>query len=116
MLEVSETQLKNKPNYLLYIHTPFCGTCHVARTFLEKIEATHRQTIFYEMNGSLNPDFMQRNKIESVPCLLIKRDDEIKENIYIPFCSKHLPIFIPLSTRTIFNQKMIFVDKKINNC
>jgi|SRR5690625_1570311 len=82
MLEVSETQLKNKPNYLLYIHTPFCGTCHVARTFLEKIEATHRQTIFYEMNGSLNPDFMQRNKIESVPCLLIKRDDEIKEKIY----------------------------------
>ncbi|MGJ9457519.1 thioredoxin family protein [Oceanobacillus sp. CF4.6] len=67
---------------LLYIYTPFCGTCSVARAMLEKIEAVHQENIFYEMNASLNPEFMIENKIESVPCLLIKEDSQIKEKIY----------------------------------
>lgn len=71
-----------RDHYLLYIHTPFCGTCALARTMLDKIEAVHQADIFYEMNAALHPDFMQDNKIESVPCLLIKQDGEIKEKVY----------------------------------
>ena len=55
----------------IFIYSRFCGTCHVARGFLDKIENTHGIDIFYEMNGSLHPEFLQENKIESVPCLLI---------------------------------------------
>jgi len=80
MKEVTNTDLPE--NYLLYIHTPFCDTYHVARSFLEKIENTHQQDVFLEMNGSLFPDFMQENEIESVPCLLIQEDGEIKEKVY----------------------------------
>ncbi|MBT2217597.1 thioredoxin [Virgibacillus dakarensis] len=69
-------------HYLLYIYTPFCGTCALARSMLDKIEAVHHEDIFYEMNAALHPDFMQDNKIESVPCLLIKQDGEIKESVY----------------------------------
>ena len=82
MLEITEKQLTELDNYLLYIYTPFCGTCHVARSFLEKIETTHQKDVFYEMNASLFPEFMQRQKIESVPCLLIKDQNKIKEKIY----------------------------------
>lgn len=67
---------------LLYIYTPFCGTCSVARAMLEKIEAVHQEDIFYEMNASLHPDYMLDNKIESVPCLLIKEGNQIKEKVY----------------------------------
>ena len=74
--------LLDKESYLLYIHTPFCGTCHVARAMLAKIEQIHKQDIFYEMNASLFPEFMQEMKIESVPCLLIKKDHDVKEKIY----------------------------------
>lgn len=79
--EVTEQTIQRE-NLLLYIHTPFCGTCHVARAMLEKIETLHDEQIFYEMNASFYPDFMQQNKIESVPCLLIKSQGKIKEKIY----------------------------------
>nr|GGG66555.1 hypothetical protein GCM10011398_07770 [Virgibacillus oceani] len=49
---------------------------------LDKIESVHNQEIFYEMNASLHPDFMHDNKVESVPCLMIKAGNEIKERIY----------------------------------
>ena len=52
-------ELLNNEDYLLYIHTPFCGTCHLAKTILTQIESAHQQDLFYEMNASLFPDFMQ---------------------------------------------------------
>lgn len=82
MQAITEEAL-NQNHLLLYIHTPFCGTCQIARSFLEKIESVHKQDIFYEMNASLYPEFMQKNKIESVPCLMIKEGNEIKEKVYV---------------------------------
>ncbi len=80
--KISEEQLEQLDHFLLYIYTPFCGTCHLAKSFLDKIESTHQETIFYEMNASLYPSFMQNYEIESVPCLLIKDQNEIKEKVY----------------------------------
>lgn len=81
-MKVITDDVLNETDYLLYIHTPFCGTCHVARSMLEKIEEMHQRTFFYEMNASFYPEFMQIHKIESVPCLFIKKDGEVKEKIY----------------------------------
>ncbi|HEX6593390.1 MAG TPA: thioredoxin family protein [Bacillota bacterium] len=81
MLQVTD-EILQKDHFLLYIHTPFCGTCHVARSMLDQIEKTHRTHIFYEMNASLFPQFMHDNKVESVPCLLIKDKGEVKEKVY----------------------------------
>lgn len=82
MIEINAEQLTNKDSYLLYIYSPFCGTCHVARQFLETIENTLRQQIFYEMNAMYEEDFMQQFKVRSVPCLFIYKDGEVKEQIY----------------------------------
>lgn len=79
--QINEEQLE-QDHYLLYIYTPFCGTCALAKSMLDKIESVHKQDIFYDMNASLHPEFMQDNQIESVPCLLIKDGNEIKEKIY----------------------------------
>jgi len=79
--EITEDDLQAK-ELLLYIHTPFCGTCHVARSMLEKIEETHQQQIFYEMNASFYPEFMHDHKVKSVPCLFIKTNGEVQEKIY----------------------------------
>ncbi|PAV28668.1 thiol reductase thioredoxin [Virgibacillus profundi] len=81
MQQITEEQIDNE-NYLLYIYTPFCGTCHLARAMLTKIESVHNENIFYEMNASLHPEFMQKHQIESVPCLLIKNGNDIKEKVY----------------------------------
>ncbi|MFD2045133.1 thioredoxin family protein [Ornithinibacillus salinisoli] len=69
-------------SYLLFIHTPFCGTCHLTRSMIHQIEKIHQTDIFHEMNASLYPQFMLENQVESVPCLLIKHKEEVVEKIY----------------------------------
>ncbi|MEI3599601.1 MULTISPECIES: thioredoxin family protein [unclassified Oceanobacillus] len=81
MQKVISKQLK-KDSYLLYIYSPFCGTCHIARTILEKIEDIHGEEIFYEMNANFEEAFLHEHKIENVPCLLIKENNEVKEKVY----------------------------------
>lgn len=93
MIKASK-QILEKENYLLYIETPFCGTCYFAKQILEEIESRFNKQIFYEINASLHPDFMQEAKIESVPCLLIKEKGEIKRRIYtfhsVPFMAREV--------------------------
>ncbi|MEK4302322.1 thioredoxin family protein [Oceanobacillus sp. FSL W8-0428] len=67
---------------ILYIYTPFCGTCTVARAMLENVEKMHKEDIFSEMNASMHPEFMQQHKIESVPCLVFMEDGEAVEKVY----------------------------------
>lgn len=81
MKEVT-AEILEKETYLLYIDTPFCGTCHVAKSMLLQIEAAHEQEFFYHMNASLYPEFMQAAQIESVPCLLIKTNHVISDKVY----------------------------------
>lgn len=86
-----------KDDYLLYIETPFCGTCHYAKSILEDIEGRFTKEVFYELNASLHPEFMQAAKIESVPCLVIKEDGKIKERIYtfhsVPFMVREVMLY-----------------------
>lgn len=82
LIKATEEMLYNE-HYMLFIYSPFCGTCQLARTMLDKIESVHHRDIFLEMNASLHPDFMQDHKIESVPCLLVKDEGQVKEKIYV---------------------------------
>lgn len=96
--EITEETIK-KDNLLLYIHTPFCGTCHLARNILIQIETALGEDLFYEMNASFYPEFMESQKIKSVPCLYVKVDGHVKEKIYtfystaniVHYLSKHVP-------------------------
>ncbi|MHA6251913.1 thioredoxin family protein [Oceanobacillus sp. CAU 1775] len=81
MQEISTEELQSG-NYILFIYTPFCGTCSVARAMLENIEAIHKQTIFYEMNANFEEEFMHEHKVEQVPCLFIMENHEVKEKVY----------------------------------
>lgn len=96
MIEATKENLKEE-SYFLYIHTPFCGTCYYARKILEEIEEKFNKKIFYEINASLHPDFMQEIKVESVPCLIIKEKGTIKTKVYtfhsVPFIVKELLVY-----------------------
>ncbi|WP_051353179.1 thioredoxin family protein [Thalassobacillus devorans] len=77
----SETIPQDKPA-LLFIHSPFCGTCHMARKMLDTIEAMWGKDLFLELNAAVHPAFMQEYQITSVPCLLILTEGKIKDKIY----------------------------------
>lgn len=81
MQTINEDILQND-NLLLYIETPFCGTCHFAKQILGQVERVLKKSVFYEMNASFYPELMQELQIESVPCLLVKVDGEVKEKVY----------------------------------
>ena len=81
-MQKATAELLEKDSYILFIHTPFCGTCTVARAMLEKIEGIHGQDIFLEMNANYEAPFLHEQKIESVPCLLIKKEGKFVEKIY----------------------------------
>lgn len=93
-LQLFTEEIEQGKSYLLYIYSPFCGTCHLARSILEKIEDIHGRTLFTEMNASIEPAFMQKHQIESVPCLLIKHEGEIKEKIYTFYSVAHMYTFV----------------------
>ncbi|WP_431804360.1 thioredoxin family protein [Halobacillus andaensis] len=91
VIERSEiVEVAQKELALTYIYTPFCGTCHLARTILETIEHAFGRTVYYEMNASLHPGFMQSYQIESVPCLLVTKNGEIIEKVYAFHSVSHM--------------------------
>ncbi len=86
MLTLDESKAANHLNEkhlaLTFIHSPFCGTCHIARKMLVTIEEVYQSGLFYELNASLHPKLMQDFKIESVPCMLITKEGGVVEKIY----------------------------------
>ncbi|MGI8315655.1 thioredoxin family protein [Halobacillus mangrovi] len=77
-----ETAIQGDVLALTFIHSPFCGTCHLARQMLTTIEATFGKEIFWEFNASLHPDLMEKYRIESVPCLLVTEKGRLVEKVY----------------------------------
>lgn len=105
MKKITKELLNTQEDYLLYIHTPFCGTCHVARSFLAEIEKTHKQDIFYEMNAGYFKEFMQEEQIESVPCLLIKQAGVVQEKVYTFHSIGNIYHYLINYTPDLFHEK-----------
>ncbi|HLR54293.1 MAG TPA: thioredoxin family protein [Pseudogracilibacillus sp.] len=82
MKSVTGADIEKMPDSFVFIYSRFCGTCHVARSFLDKIEQVHNEEIFNELNASFATSFLQDYQIESVPCLLIMQQGEVKERVY----------------------------------
>ncbi|QSS99452.1 thioredoxin family protein [Pontibacillus sp. ALD_SL1] len=79
---LEELKQSEKDVDFIFIHSPFCGTCHLARKMLETLEETLKGTDFRELNAAIHPDFMSYYEVESVPCLLIVKKGMILEKIY----------------------------------
>ncbi|MEC0239531.1 thioredoxin family protein [Paenibacillus dokdonensis] len=76
MRELDEKQLleelwsKGKP-LAVFLHTPFCGTCKVARRMLEVTEHLLPEGILAEADVNMLPKVVEQYRISSVPALLI---------------------------------------------
>ncbi|MFC5531898.1 thioredoxin family protein [Cohnella yongneupensis] len=56
----------------VFVHTPLCGTCGLAKRMLEVVEKIRPDFRIYMANLNLLPGIAQAFRIESVPCLLMK--------------------------------------------
>lgn len=73
--------LKQRQTGVVYFYTPMCGTCLLAAKMLRVVEEL-MEFDMGKMNVNYHPDLAEKLKIESVPCLLLVGNGEIKDTIY----------------------------------
>lgn len=71
----------NRNTFAVYIYTTMCGTCHIAKKMLTVIEALNVSPI-YEINGNFCEEYLQENKIQSVPSLVLYKNGKHVETIF----------------------------------
>ncbi len=84
MIEWKEKKLKqlNKGLYIMYLYTPMCGTCQVAKKMLSVVDELFPDLDIHSVNLNYYPEDAKELGIESVPCLLIFKDEQIMEKVY----------------------------------
>lgn len=61
--------------FAVFVHTPLCGTCGLAKRMLAVVEQLRPNYPLYAANLNAMPGIAQAWRIESVPCLLVKGKD-----------------------------------------
>jgi thioredoxin 1 len=84
MIEWKEKQIivQDEGLMFLYLYTPMCGTCQVARRMLSVVDELFPTLNIHSINLNYFPKEAQELGVESVPCLLIFENGQVKERIY----------------------------------
>jgi thioredoxin 1 len=81
----------------LYLYTPLCGTCQVAGKMLSVVEELLPHHNWLKADLNFVPALAEQYSIESVPCLLVIRNNELVKKIYafqsVPFLYESLRSF-----------------------
>ncbi|WP_067625089.1 thioredoxin family protein [Alicyclobacillus acidiphilus] len=77
---------------IIFIHTPLCGTCKVARRMLEIVYEMTPNAAIYEVNANFVPDTLQEWRIQSVPALLYM--DKPKDTIDVQYAISDVPALL----------------------
>ncbi|ART77909.1 thiol reductase thioredoxin [Sutcliffiella horikoshii] len=72
---------KNKRS-VVYFYTPMCGTCQVAKRMMDVTKELFPHLPFGMLDVNYIQDLAMTWEIESVPCMMIFENGEIKEKIY----------------------------------
>lgn len=82
---INENEIRQRidksETFAVYIYTTMCGTCELARRMLTVVEAMDVAPI-YEINGNFCVSYLQMNKIQSVPALVLYKKGQLHEIIF----------------------------------
>lgn len=67
---------------VLFVHTPLCGTCALAKRMLGIVESMRPELEIVSANLNVMPGLAERFRIESVPCLLVRGEDGVWTKTY----------------------------------
>jgi len=77
-------------SFLLFLFTPFCGTCRFAERMLSIVEHLHGDKRFVKSDVQYVPELVRRWKISSVPCLVFVKDGEAERTMFAFHSVDHL--------------------------
>jgi thiol-disulfide isomerase/thioredoxin len=94
MIEWNEEQLDNvlkeKGEAAVFFYTPLCGTCQMAKKMVMVAEAMIEGAEVGMCNLNFMPAKASRYEIESVPCLIIVKEQEIQKKMYAFHSIEHV--------------------------
>ncbi|MDZ5472155.1 thioredoxin family protein [Bacillus sp. 31A1R] len=83
------TYLETEHFFILYLYTPLCGTCQVAGKMIDITSKLFPQIRWGKTDLNYIPELAESWSVESVPCLVIVKNKQIREKIYavqsVPF-------------------------------
>jgi thioredoxin 1 len=85
VIEINPSELPQRikgKKSAVFFHTPLCGTCKVGSRMLEIVEATLPNLKIASCNINTASEIASAYNIESVPCLIIFSEGEVKEKVY----------------------------------
>ncbi|UFJ42370.1 thioredoxin family protein [Brevibacillus humidisoli] len=85
-----ERALEHGESFALFLYTPLCGTCQLAKRMVAVAAKICSPVSPYTANLNLMPALAQALRIESVPCLMIVRQGEIVSKEYAMRSVDHL--------------------------
>ncbi|WLR50487.1 thioredoxin family protein [Bacillus tianshenii] len=74
--------LEDEDLHFQYLYTPMCGTCQLAKRMLTIVEEAIPSLEVARTDLNYIPHYAKSWGIESVPCLIVFRNGEMKEKIY----------------------------------
>lgn len=75
-------KLSTKQSFFLYMFTPLCGTCNVSKRMLDIAIEIVKDKDIVMCNANFAQDVSLQFEIQSVPCLLLFSNGELKERHY----------------------------------
>lgn len=66
-----EQALREKQSFAVFFHTPFCGTCKVARRMLDVAMTIEPELPLKACNANYAGASVQKWKISSIPCIVV---------------------------------------------
>jgi thioredoxin 1 len=92
--ETLQEQINHNQNTVLYLFTPLCGTCQVAGKMLSVTAELLPNLAIGKTDLNYIPDLAEQWEVESVPCLIIFHNSQIREKVYafhsVPFLLEKL--------------------------
>lgn len=73
---------EGKNTGLVYLYTPFCGTCQISEKMLSVAEKVINNIIIGKININYIPMLAEKWMIESVPCLVFVQNGTVVHKIY----------------------------------
>ncbi|MBU9723893.1 MULTISPECIES: thioredoxin family protein [Bacillaceae] len=75
--------IKGTQKTFIFLHTPMCGTCKLARKYLEVIEYMEDTPSLYDIDiNVLGNSCIVEWGIQSVPCLAIVKDGQLVNKMF----------------------------------
>jgi thioredoxin-like negative regulator of GroEL len=109
LIEVTMYELKiikeahMKP-LVVFVHTPLCGTCKLAKRMLQiALEPLENKVIAIACNLNQMPNLAQNLNIQSVPCLILMDGKKVYKKIFsfqsVPNLYTHIQEFTEITKR-----------------